>query len=308
MKITSFLFLFLFLRTNAQNPSDAAQRSTSDAISNFQPSLAVVISMLAVMFSLTLFILLYAKLCHHPSTTTTTTAAAAALPLSAPGLEKSLIESLPFFRFSSLLGSRAGLECAVCLAKFDDADVLRLLPKCNHAFHIACIDQWLEKNSTCPLCRRHVTAGDLSASLRFLQNPAPAPDSNLELYVEREESRHGSSRFCIDEEEEETPMHRLNHKIVVLKSRWSNVSSSDIMLLNSAEGEERKLGLESGSRNPDEKRSMSEIVVHPRFHEEVNVREETRRRIWLPIARKTVEWFASREIRSSPQPQQFRSS
>ncbi|XP_047951655.1 E3 ubiquitin-protein ligase ATL42-like [Salvia hispanica] len=306
MKITSFLFIFIFIfvlvfvQTNAQTPSDTAHhRSTSDAISNFQPSLAVVISMLALMFSLTLFLLLYAKLCHRPSPTTTTT-----LPLSAPGLDKSLISSLPFFRFSSLHGSRAGLECAVCLAKFDDADVLRLLPKCNHAFHIACIDQWLEKNSTCPLCRRHVTADDL-------QNP---PDSiNLELYVEREESRHGSSRFCIDEDDEEEEampermMHRLNHKIVVLKSRWSNVSSSDIMLLNSsAEGDkERKLGFESGSRNPDEKRSMSEIVAHPRFHEEVNGSEERRRRLWLPIARKTVQWFASRETTSS---QQFRSS
>ncbi|KAG6431749.1 hypothetical protein SASPL_109832 [Salvia splendens] len=307
MKISPFLFLFIFiffvfLRTNAQTPSDTAHhRSTSDAISNFKPSLAVVISMLTVMFSLTLFLLLYAKLCHRPSTTA---AVAATLPLSAPGLDKSLISSLPFFRFSSLLGSRAGLECAVCLAKFDDADVLRLLPKCNHAFHIACIDQWLEKNSTCPLCRRHVTADDL-------QNP---PDSNLELYVEREESRQGSSRFCIEEEEEEeeampeSMMHRLNHKIVVLKSRWSNVSSSDIMLLNSSseEDKERKLGFESGSRNPDEKRSMSEIVVHPRFHEEVNVREERRRRVWLPIATKTVQWFASRETRSSPHSQQFR--
>ncbi|KAG6430659.1 hypothetical protein SASPL_108731 [Salvia splendens] len=40
----------------------------------------------------------------------------------------------------------------------------------------------------------------------------------------------------------------------------------DIILLNSGE-EERKLGLESVSRNPDEKRSMLEIVVHPRFQE-----------------------------------------
>ncbi|KAL1547665.1 RING-type E3 ubiquitin transferase [Salvia divinorum] len=310
-----FIFVFVFLQTNAQNASDNAHRTTSDAISNFQPSLALIISMLVVMFSLTLFLLLYAKFCHRPASTTPT----ATLPLSLPaiGLDKSLIESLPFFRFSSLLGSRAGLECAVCLAKFDDADVLRLLPKCKHAFHIDCIDQWLEKNFTCPLCRRHVTADDLSASLRFLHNPPPVQDSNLELYIEREESRHGSSRFCIDEEEEEeeAPMpesmlHRFNHKIVVLKSRWSNVSSSDIMLLNSAEEEERKLGFESGSRNPDDKRSMSEIVVHPRFHdlrnEEINVREERRRRVWLPIARKTVQWFASRERRSSPQSQEFR--
>ncbi|KAG6400217.1 hypothetical protein SASPL_137042 [Salvia splendens] len=63
-----------------------------------------------------------------------------------------------------------------------------------------------------------------------------------------------------------SPLYRLNNKILALKSRWSNVISSDIILLNSGE-EERKLGLESVSRNPDEKKSMLEIVVHPRFHD-----------------------------------------
>jgi hypothetical protein len=31
--------------------------------------------------------------------------------------------------------------------------VLRVLPHCTHDFHMACIDLWLEQNSTCPVCR-----------------------------------------------------------------------------------------------------------------------------------------------------------
>ena len=79
------------------------------------------------------------------------------------GVEKTIIESIPFFHFSALKGSKEGLECAVCISKFEDSDVLRLLPKCRHAFHMNCIDQWLERQSTFPLCRYKFDSRDLNA-------------------------------------------------------------------------------------------------------------------------------------------------
>ncbi|PWZ45442.1 RING-H2 finger protein ATL34 [Zea mays] len=36
------------------------------------------------------------------------------------------------------------LECVVCLTAFEDDDDLRLLPHCSHAFHLECIDPWLQ--------------------------------------------------------------------------------------------------------------------------------------------------------------------
>jgi hypothetical protein len=33
---------------------------------------------------------------------------------------------------------------------------VRLLPKCNHSFHINCIDMWFHSHSTCPICRSPV--------------------------------------------------------------------------------------------------------------------------------------------------------
>lgn len=47
-------------------------------------------------------------------------------------------------------------ECAVCLSIFEEGEEVRKLPKCNHSFHVACIDMWLYSHSDCPLCRAPV--------------------------------------------------------------------------------------------------------------------------------------------------------
>ncbi|KAJ7955879.1 putative Ring finger protein [Quillaja saponaria] len=77
------------------------------------------------------------------------------------GIDRAVIESLPIFRFGSLRGEKDGLECAVCLTKFEPTEVLRLLPKCEHAFHVECVDTWLDAHSTCPLCRYRVDPEDI---------------------------------------------------------------------------------------------------------------------------------------------------
>ncbi|GMQ03439.1 hypothetical protein CsSME_00049236 [Camellia sinensis var. sinensis] len=118
------------------------------------------------------------------------------------GIDKAVIESLPFFRFSSLEGSKQGLEgskqgleCVVCLSEFEDTEVLRLLPKCGHAFHMNCIDNWLESHSSCPLCRYKFDEVELmnctyTNSLRYTGNPSNLlEDPNLELFVQRSSSR-----------------------------------------------------------------------------------------------------------------------
>lgn len=71
------------------------------------------------------------------------------------GLDPSVIASLPKFSFkqSSAADRASSVECAVCLSMLEDGEMARSLPNCKHTFHADCIDQWLESNSTCPICR-----------------------------------------------------------------------------------------------------------------------------------------------------------
>ncbi len=44
-------------------------------------------------------------------------------------------------------------RCPICLLEYEGSDVLRQLPACGHIFHTSCVDPWLEKQPTCPVCR-----------------------------------------------------------------------------------------------------------------------------------------------------------
>lgn len=44
-------------------------------------------------------------------------------------------------------------RCSICLGEYQEKEVLRIMPKCGHNFHLSCIDVWLRKQSTCPVCR-----------------------------------------------------------------------------------------------------------------------------------------------------------
>lgn len=68
------------------------------------------------------------------------------------GLDAAILRSLPVFTYSFKTRPDP-MECAVCLSEFEEGEAGRLLPKCNHAFHTACIDMWFHSHSTCPLCR-----------------------------------------------------------------------------------------------------------------------------------------------------------
>ncbi|PSS01787.1 RING-H2 finger protein [Actinidia chinensis var. chinensis] len=168
-------------------------------IAPFKPSIAVVVGVLTTIFSITFLLLLYAKHCKRGQGYSGNSVGR--VPPSAArknsGVDRTIIESLPIFRFGSLRGEKDGLECAVCLNPFEPAEVLKLLPKCKHAFHVECVDTWLDAHSTCPLCRYRVDPEDvllLGADSKILNQNEPLPPENQRLEsVQRVSGRHSST-------------------------------------------------------------------------------------------------------------------
>lgn len=77
---------------------------------------------------------------------------AAARLAAARGLKKSDLKQIPVAVYGAGVQIPA-TECAICLGEFVDGEKVRILPKCNHGFHVRCIDTWLLSHSSCPNCR-----------------------------------------------------------------------------------------------------------------------------------------------------------
>ncbi|KAL7199789.1 hypothetical protein ACSBR2_021983 [Camellia fascicularis] len=98
------------------------------------------------------------------------------------GLNPSIIHSIPVCKYNRVDGIVERTECSVCLNKFQEDETLRLLPKCNHAFHIHCIDIWLRSHINCPLCR----VGIVTNPARL---PTPLPEQSVQNSIVWEETQ-----------------------------------------------------------------------------------------------------------------------
>ncbi|XP_040385168.1 RING-H2 finger protein ATL8-like [Oryza brachyantha] len=101
---------------------------------------------------------------HHPPSSSS----------ASSGLDPAALAAFPTRAFSSSDPSSspsAATQCVVCLAEYEEKDVLRVLPYCGHGFHVACIDIWLMHHSTCPVCR--ISLGDYPDSKQTM-SPLPS--------------------------------------------------------------------------------------------------------------------------------------
>lgn len=95
------------------------------------------------------------------------------------GLEPSVIRSLPVLIFHPD-EFKDGLDCAVCLCEVSEGEKARLLPKCNHGFHVDCIDMWFQTHSTCPLCRNSVAPQSSNSSPQLPEIHSPTSDYSMD--------------------------------------------------------------------------------------------------------------------------------
>ncbi|KAM3697669.1 hypothetical protein ACB098_06G130400 [Castanea mollissima] len=74
--------------------------------------------------------------------------------LAGTGLKKSALRQIPVAVYGSSVLNIPATECPICLGEFADGEKVRVLPRCNHGFHVRCIDTWLGSHSSCPTCRQ----------------------------------------------------------------------------------------------------------------------------------------------------------
>lgn len=59
------------------------------------------------------------------------------------------------FKKSSDVHAGEEEKCPICVMDFENNEEIKELP-CKHMFHPGCIDTWLVRNCTCPICKRDV--------------------------------------------------------------------------------------------------------------------------------------------------------
>jgi hypothetical protein len=80
-----------------------------------------------------------------------------AAPGASPvGLDPAVIASYPKAPFSRAAAAAAGsteTACSICLCEYRDGEMQRVMPECRHRFHLMCLDAWLRRSASCPVCR-----------------------------------------------------------------------------------------------------------------------------------------------------------
>ncbi|AET04687.1 putative transcription factor C2H2 family [Medicago truncatula] len=77
------------------------------------------------------------------------------LSSSNKGIKKKALKTFPTVSYSAELKLPSlDTECIICLSEFTKGEKVRILPKCNHGFHVRCIDKWLKEHPSCPKCRQ----------------------------------------------------------------------------------------------------------------------------------------------------------
>ena len=94
-------------------------------------------------------------------------------------------EQISWISYSEIPEEEREDRCAITRTEFEEDSPLAMLP-CGHYFHRDACIEWLERNSSCPICRRTVSEGSR-------QNEVTSPRVNVVLLPVRRGSTAPSS-------------------------------------------------------------------------------------------------------------------
>ncbi|CAK9158649.1 unnamed protein product [Ilex paraguariensis] len=75
---------------------------------------------------------------------------------STRGLSEGALKKLPCHVISDEIKTKQSICCTICLQDVEIGEIARSLPRCHHTFHLTCVDMWLTRHGSCPVCRQDV--------------------------------------------------------------------------------------------------------------------------------------------------------
>ncbi|XP_062185401.1 putative RING-H2 finger protein ATL69 [Phragmites australis] len=97
------------------------------------------------------------------------------------GLEPLVVAAIPTMKYNcEAFHSKDDAQCSICLGEYKEKEILRIIPTCRHNFHLACLDVWLQKQTTCPICR--ISLKELQAAVsssRSIQQLPTVPENSV---------------------------------------------------------------------------------------------------------------------------------
>lgn len=104
------------------------------------------------------------------------------------GLDPDVLQEFPVIPYEEYQSQMEGLMCTICLTDYKTTDIVRVVPICNHVFHINCSDQWFSRRKTCPNCRRRIRFSDAFPSRSRQQQGPDATGSSDGVMVHHHSS------------------------------------------------------------------------------------------------------------------------
>ncbi|GLJ38379.1 hypothetical protein SUGI_0781500 [Cryptomeria japonica] len=158
------------------------------------------------------------------------------------GLDKESMSALPIFEYKSEQ-LKGGLECAICLSQFEDSEKLRVLPNCNHNFHVECINMWLHSHNSCPLCRTVVfpaappntvqslsTAGEMHTNNPLIEQPISSNIAVSDGNVVHEHLTRGQRRSDIVQHENSSSIVLWVHEVEFDQGMYGGIPLSHVSI------------------------------------------------------------------------------